>query len=75
MYLILEQSEDMIESMAPNMDELGITYDSDWKNWIFDLFEDEDLITYLYNDYYLVNDDTYHFDHWQEKRFWQESSV
>lgn len=39
------------------------------EDWIFDLFDDMDLITFLYSDLYLDSEHPYHFSHWQEKQF------
>lgn len=38
--------------------------------WIFDLFDDMDLITFLYSDYYLKPDNNYHYSHWSDLQFY-----
>ena len=38
-------------------------------DWVFDLFEDMDIISFLYSDMYLTQDHPYHFSHWSEKQF------
>ncbi|MCD2491676.1 helix-turn-helix domain-containing protein [Lacrimispora sp. NSJ-141] len=67
LYLVVEESRFLIESMEPDDDE--IDYDS-WDEWIFDLFDDMDLITFLYSDLYVTGNNTYHFDHWTERQFY-----
>lgn len=42
----------------------------DLEGWIFDLFGDMDIITYLYSDMYVTSDDKYHFLHWEDKQFY-----
>lgn len=63
LYLIVEESRFLMESA-------DIEDDGGWDEWIFDIFDDMDLITFLYSDIYLSNEDTYHFDHWLERQFY-----
>ena len=35
-------------------------------DWVFDLFDDMDVITFLYSDIYVSEDHPYHFLHWSE---------
>ena len=37
--------------------------------WIFDLFGDMDVVTFLYSNIFLKPDDIYHFSHWSEQHF------
>ena len=46
--------------------------DFDIQNWIFDLFGDMDLITYLYSEVYLDSYHPYHFSHWYENQFYTD---
>ena len=39
-------------------------------DWVFDLFDDMDIITYLYSDVYLEAEHPYHFSHWFADRFY-----
>lgn len=36
----------------------------------FDLFDDMDVVTFLYTDSYLAQNHPYHFQHWQEEQFY-----
>lgn len=47
--------------------------DTDLEEWVFDLFDDMDIITYLYSNCYLPSNHVYHFSHWSEDRFYRES--
>jgi hypothetical protein len=42
-----------------------------WDEWAFDLFDDMDIVTFLYSDLFLLTSgDTYHFDHWFVQQFY-----
>jgi len=41
-----------------------------WDTWVYDIFDDMDLVTFLYSDLFtLTPDDTYHFDNWLKQQF------
>ena len=61
--LILLESEK--ESLASNLKDKKYT-----KDWIFDLFDDMDIVTCLYSNLYLTTDHIYHFSHWNENQFY-----
>ena len=42
--------------------------------WVFDLFSDADIVTMLYSDIYVDETCSYHFVHWDEHQFWQETN-
>lgn len=64
LYLVVEESRLLLE----NDDAL----DDDWAEWIFDVFNDMDLITFLYSNQYLTDGHPYHFSRWTEKQFYCE---
>ena len=41
-----------------------------WDEWIFDVFGDMDLITFLFSNQYLPNGHPYHFSRWTEDQFY-----
>ncbi len=41
-----------------------------WDEWVFDLFDDMDIVTLLYSNKYLTKANIYHFDHWTEEQFY-----
>ena len=45
---------------------------SDWDSWAFDIFDDMDIVTFLYSDTYLDHSNPYHFEHWLEAQFYCE---
>ena len=61
--LIVEESRMLLENDS------YITEDN-WDDWIFDVFGDMDIITFLYSDFYLEEDNIYHFSHWLEEQFY-----
>lgn len=68
-YLFSEEAEFLMECMSPEMEACGVEGLGMWKDWVFDLFEDMDIVTCLYSDDYLMHDHIYHFDHWTEDQF------
>jgi len=43
----------------------------DWRGWAFDIFDDMDIATYLYDDLsVLPPNDSYHFDNWFQQQFY-----
>lgn len=77
LYLIMEESEFLMEStIIPSMQlEKSAQKDdflhSNWEDWPFDLFDDMDVVTFLYSDFYLEKNHPYHFEHWREPQFYQ----
>lgn len=65
-YLCSKESAALIE-LTEEDEESRYTED-----WVFDLFGDMDIITYLYSDMYLETDDTYHFCHWNDRQFYMK---
>lgn len=70
LYLIVEESKFLVECMDLDAEEDDLETDTNWDEWIFDIFDDMDLITCLYSDMYLTVDHIYHFDHWLERQFY-----
>ncbi len=65
-YLCIEESYFLQEE---NLVEMTESF-GDWDDWIYELFEDQDLTTFLYEDWYVEDFCPYHFDHWMERQFW-----
>lgn len=63
-YLTMEESRFFMEEMAPVLDT-----ETPWDTWPFDLFDDMDIVTWLYSDFYVEEGHPYHFDRWKEKQF------
>ncbi|MGN0741803.1 MAG: hypothetical protein ACI4L8_04075, partial [Candidatus Fimadaptatus sp.] len=69
-YLFSEEAENLMECMYPSMKAYGIEGLDTWKDWVFDFFDDMDIMTCLYSDEYLNKNNIYHFDHWTEEQFY-----
>ena len=46
-----------------------------YQDWIFDLFGDEDIITFLYSDMYIDEEHSYHFSNWFSQQFYCNNNV
>lgn len=67
-YLMVEESSILMENMQLDTEEVIEDFD-DWAQWIFDIFDDCDIMTFLYSDIHITPENTYHFDHWTERQF------
>lgn len=70
LYLIMEESEFLMESILPHLQAENYDINDDWNSWPFALFDDMDVVTFLYSGFYLEKDHPYHFDHWWEEQFY-----
>lgn len=67
LYLILEESRFLIE-------EGDYTPEDNWDEWVFDILGDMDIITFLYSDLYMADNDQYHFDNWNKEVFYTDNN-
>ena len=72
LYLIMEESQFFMESMDFDTVSDDMDSGSDWDSWAFDIFDDMDIVTFLYSDTYLDHSNPYHFEHWLEAQFYCE---
>ena len=72
LYLIMEESEFLMEDMDLDSETEDEDDDSsDWRSWAFDVFDDMDIVTYLYSEEEKLDpEDTYHFDNWFKEQFY-----
>jgi transcriptional regulator with XRE-family HTH domain len=42
----------------------------DSEGWLYDLFDDMDIITFLYSDAHLDSNHPYHYSHWSDQQFY-----
>ena len=73
-YLSSEETTVLMELSA---DEGGFAdkisdYSSDW---VFDLFDDMDIVTCLYSDMYIDPEHIYHFTHWFDYQFYIDAKA
>lgn len=67
LYLIAEESKTVLEIE-------DIPVDPYFEDWVFDLFGDMDVITCLYSDMYIDEENIYHFRHWTKEQFYCSKS-
>lgn len=73
LYLIVQEAGFLVDSMAMDMEDVGIDYDEKWADWIFEVFDDDDIVIFLYSGLYLDGNDGYHFDHWYDEKFFTKN--
>lgn len=71
LYLCNEKATDLIE-LSCCSDKSEGEEDIYTKEWVFDLFDDMDIISFLYSDVYLDSDHPYHFCHWNDQQFYMK---
>lgn len=72
LYLCSEESTALIE-LCGSSDESEDEEEVYTGNWVFDLFDDMDIVSFLYSDVYLNPDHPYHFSHWNDLQFYMDS--
>jgi transcriptional regulator with XRE-family HTH domain len=71
LYLIEEESESLMEGIVLDSDADSEDDYSDWRGWAFEIFDDMDIVSYLYSNLQsLLPNDTYHFDNWFKEQFY-----
>ena len=70
-YLCNEEASVFMELYDAN-NVSGDDEDMSADEWIFDLFSDMDIVTFLYSDLYLSPDHPYHFSHWNNQVFYKD---
>lgn len=71
LYLCYEESSVLIE-LSGGIREIDNSDTADSEEWIFDLFDDMDIITLLYSNVHLDTDHPYHFSHWADQQFYTD---
>lgn len=73
-YLCNEEGATFIE-LSGGIDGLKDDKQIDYQEWVFNLFGDEDIITFLYSDFYIDIGHSYHFTHWFEEQFYSSHGI
>lgn len=71
-YLCNEEAQVLIEVGVGVDDIVEVEALDGSKDWVFDMFDDMDIITFLYSDEYLDEDHPFHFSHWGDQQFYTE---
>ncbi len=69
-YLCNEEAKALIELSGESFDS-DINEENDYdEDWIFNMFDDMDIVIFLYSNQYLKEDHPYHFAQWAEQQFY-----
>ena len=71
-YLCNEEAQALIEVSAGADDLLDNEELDDSEDWVFNMFDDMDIITFLYSHEYLTEDHPFHFKHWCDQQFYMD---
>lgn len=71
-YLCNEEARTLIEVAVGADDNIVAKEFDDAENWVFDMFDDADIITFLYSDAYLDEDHSFHFSRWNDQQFYMD---
>lgn len=71
-FLCNEEAQAFVEVGAGADDLIDIEYPDYPENWVFDMFDDMDIITFLYSEEYLAENHPFHFKYWSEQKFFMD---
>lgn len=69
-YMCNEEAQAFVELGAGADDLIDIEYLDYSNDWVFDMFDDMDIITFLYSNVYLSEDHPFHFERWNDQQFY-----
>lgn len=69
LYLCYEEASALVELSGGIS---GLEDEGYFEEWVFDLFDDMDIISFLYSDVYVDSDDPYHFSRWGDQQFYTD---
>ena len=69
-YLCNEEAQAFIEIGAGADDLIDDEHLDNSEDWVFDMFDDMDIITFLYSNVYLTEDHPFHFEYWSDQQFY-----
>lgn len=70
LYLVVDEAGFMMKYLEDKLMKCGIEDVDMWDEWIYDIFGDMDVVTCLFSDYYMTEDNIYHFKHWMKEQFY-----
>ena len=72
-YLFMEESAFLMDSMYNEMESADIDGLDMRNEWAFEMFDDIDIITFLFSGFFIDDEEAYHFDHWTNRQFFIEN--
>jgi len=70
LYLIVKEAEILMEEIGDRLSEHDAKTFAHWDEWIFDIFDDMDVETFLFSDLSLFAPEAYQFDNWFKDQFY-----
>ena len=71
--LIYLCNEEARETTIGSDANLGDSIDDYSEDWVFDMFDDMDIITFLYSDMWLSEEHPFHFSNWSVQQFYMDA--
>lgn len=71
-FLCNEEARALIEIGAGADGFIDDDYLDNSEDWVFDMFGDMDIITFLYSNMYLAEDHPFHFEYWNDQQFYMD---
>ena len=71
-YLFMQEAEAFMDCISAEMEAANISGLDNIDARAFDVFDDMDIVTYLFSNNYLTEDHIYHFDNWAKCQFYAE---
>ena len=71
-YLFMLEAKALMECMYNDMYEADIEGLDLIDRWAFELFDDMDIVTCLFSNRYLLEENIYHFDNWAKYQFYTD---
>lgn len=71
-YLCNEEAQVLIKVSAGTDDLVDNEELDASEDWVFNMFDDMDIISFLYSNVYLTEDHSFHFKHWCEQQFYMD---
>ena len=69
-YLFMQESAFFLDCISDEIEDAGIDNLDIINDWAFEMFDDMDIVTFLYSDHYLSQESNYHFNHWTIDQFY-----
>lgn len=70
LHLIVEAAGHLMDIWGNELQRNGLEDASYWDEWVYDILDDMDILTFLYSDLYLTNEHVYHFNNWSTPVFY-----
>lgn len=70
LYLIIKEAELLMEEIENELSEIDAKKFADWDQWIFDIFDDNDVEIFLFSNLNTSVPEAYQFDNWFKNQFY-----